>query len=113
MQKQKVVAFTLLLSASIFIFFNYIPTQMELSALENESEILKQVVSKQNELTRLLWERNEQLFRRSMPAQVTSQEKKISSQPQEAKAPMAVKSSSPKGNQQGNQGFLMKKGKVL
>lgn len=55
---KKIIIFSFLFFAIMFILLIYVPSLIQLSALENERRILLAVIDKQNQLERLLTKEN-------------------------------------------------------
>ena len=99
MNRTNIMGGALLCALSLFVIFNYMPSLMELSALENERQILLQMGNKVRELETVLT-RDDLIYR----AKLVSTRRQLSRQalaPQEeAKSPS------------GNRGYVIRDGKV-
>jgi len=88
----------LLFTVAIFLIFNYMPSLIDVSALENERLILLQVLKKNNEFEQKLLQEKTVRKVKSVPASV------------EKKEQLSVKGQAKK-KIEGNRGYLIKDGK--
>jgi hypothetical protein len=98
MNKNNIMACVLLVTIALFIIFNYMPTLIQVSALENESHAFLQLGGKVRELEAKL----------TKPV-VVMQAKSIRARKQLEKQIRAAEA--PKKKVIGNRGFLIKEGK--
>ncbi|MFH1458379.1 MAG: hypothetical protein ABIG31_04345 [Candidatus Omnitrophota bacterium] len=98
MNRSNMLAWALLLSLSLFVIFNYMPSMIELSALENERFVFSQLEDKVKEL--------EEKF---VSPDVTVRAKSIAVRKQLEKQILAPETT--KRKTEGNRGYLIKDGK--
>lgn len=99
MDKNSIMACVLISVLALFMIFSYMPSVIELSALENERQVFLQLENKVKELEQKLI--NENLL---VKAQLTSVRKQLQKQ-------IATEDKSGKGIE-GNRGYLIKDGKT-
>jgi DNA-directed RNA polymerase subunit E'/Rpb7 len=103
MKTRQIIYAVLFFCAVIFIVFNYIPSQMRLSGLEKEKQILEKLLDKEREIEQRLLRENSQIRAKLVALQVQSQ-KWTSAQVQDTQKQAAVKKKTST-----NRGFLFKK----
>jgi len=105
MKTRQIIYAVLFLCTIIFIVFNYIPSQMRLSGLEKEKQILEKLLDKEREIEQRLLRENSQIKAKLLALEVQSQKwTSIQAQVQDTQKQAAVKKKT-----SGNRGFFFKK----
>jgi len=103
MRRSQIICVVLFFCFVIFIIFNYIPSQIQLSGLEKERQIFEKLLEKEIEIEHKLFQEKDNLEARLRALEVRL-EKQISIARQDTKKPVGTKKKT-----SGNRGFLFKK----
>jgi DNA-binding protein H-NS len=113
MKTRQIIYAVLFLCIIIFIAFNYIPSQLRLSGLENEKQILEKLLDKEREIEQRLLRENSQIKARLLALEVQLQKwTSIQAQAQaqaQAQVQDTQKQTAVKKKTSGNRGFFFKK----
>ena len=112
MKTYKIISAVLVLTVVMFIIFNYAPSLIQLSGLENERQILLQLIGKQKEIEQILSRENSGLKVKLASAEELirhSQRESQEVQKPEVQKPVVE----PKKKTKENRGFLFRKKKPI